>query len=168
MRRELFRIRRYTRRYDRRTDCFIVEPGDINPAAPAEVDEIKALFDCFFGAEHRGFIPVGMLKDKIVRQEVFVFKYEGKIIAVAIGRPGATLFNLFVHPAWRGKSLGKALLKYLNPKRVRVKYTIKDPTAFYEKCGYRFVEYAFPKSFWTRSGFHKKGSVPTIKIMEKQ
>jgi len=130
-----------------------------------EAEEIGALLDRFYRGY--GFIPKGMLQDKIQRKQVYVFRYKSRIIAVAIGRHKTVLWNLLVHPDYRGKGLGQALLKYLNPKRVRVKYTLKDPSQFYEKAGYRFVEYVVPKSFWTRTGFHKKGSELTIKIMEK-
>lgn len=52
-----------------------------------------------------------------------------------------TLYNLIVHPKYRGRKIGSILIEKLSPAIIRSKtdqYT-GDPTKFYEKLGYRVV-----------------------------
>lgn len=150
---------------------FTVEPGDVRPAVSSETDEVALLFDRFL--DGRGFIPKGIIRNLVDKQNyVYVVRYAGKIIAVAIGRRGGTLWNLLVHPDFRSKGLGEALVRFLDPEKIRVKWTAKrpvsDPTGFYEKLGYRFTEYVVPRNIWVAGKYRKTGDDATIKIMRKE
>lgn len=49
-----------------------------------------------------------------------------------------TLYNLIIHPKYRGREIGKTLIEKLKPKIIRSKtdQTTGDPTEFYKKMGY--------------------------------
>jgi GNAT superfamily N-acetyltransferase len=170
-RREHFQIRQFRRVYDRGLGRFLVQPGEITLMQPSEVDEVSRLFDRFL--DGRGFIPKGIIRNLATKKEgyIYILRHESEIVAVAVGRKGGTLWNLLVHPAWRRKGLGEAFIKFLSPDKIRVKCTAKrqisDPTGFYEKLGYRFVEYVVPRNVWAAGKYKKVGAEATITIMRK-
>lgn len=146
---------------------------DIVLATPDQLDEIVELFDKFL-TNGRGFIPRGIIQNLINKKRyVYVLEEKNKIVAVAIGRPGGTLWNLLVHPDFRRKGLGTAIVKFLNPRKIRVKWTgfknseTEDPTGFFEKFGYRSVEYDVPRNAWAGGKYQKSGSKETIEVMRK-
>jgi N-acetylglutamate synthase-like GNAT family acetyltransferase len=53
-----------------------------------------------------------------------------------------TLYNLIVHPKYRGRHIGGILIEKLKPKIIRSKtdQTTGDPTEFYKKIGYEVTE----------------------------
>ncbi len=60
------------------------------------------------------------------------------IIGVLFMSNSGSLWNLLVHPDYRGKGVGSELMKLAKPKTVRCKWNLStgDPTEFYEKLGY--------------------------------
>lgn len=136
-------------------------------ANEGDLDEIVELFDRFFKAY--AFIPRAILEVQIKKMQVYVIRVDGHIRAVAIGKRRQVLWNILVHPDFRGRGLGRRLVEYVAAKTVRVKCRdrrkrkgFSDPTEFYRRLGYRFVRFERPEGHWTR----KKG-LATIKIMEK-
>jgi len=67
-----------------------------------------------------------------------------------------TLYNLIVHPKYRGRHIGGILIEKLKPKIIRSKtdQATGDPTEFYKKMGYEIVKW-------------KQGRKRKINIMKK-
>lgn len=170
-RQEGSRVYQFRRIYINAQGKFTIESGDVRPALAGETDEVALLFDRFL--DGRGFIPKGIIHNLIDKQTyVYLIRYGGDIVAVAIGRRGGTLWNLLVHPDFRSKGLGEALVRFIDPEKIRVKWTAKrpisDPTGFYERLGYRFAEYVVPRNVWAAGKYRKTGDQATIKIMRKK
>jgi len=89
-----------------------------------------------------GFLPSGMIRDKIGRQQVIVAESDVGILGIAVTN-GETLWNLVVHKEHRNKGIGSKILKSIDPKFVRIKCSggFPNPTDFYEKNGYHKVEF---------------------------
>ena len=53
-----------------------------------------------------------------------------------------TLYNLIIHPKYRGRNIGGTLIEKLKPKIIRSKtdQATGDPTEFYKKMGYEVTE----------------------------
>lgn len=98
-----------------------------------------------------GFVPSGVIKDKVRRGNVIVAERNKKIVGVAVTN-GETIWNLVVHKEFRGQKIGSALVKHINPKYIRIKAKggLPNPTSFYIKNGYK------PIKFVQSSVTHKK------------
>jgi GNAT superfamily N-acetyltransferase len=113
----------------------------------ANIQEWKEIVEFFDTHLHNlyhdpGFVPSGLIRDKIQGGNVVVAEREKKIVGVAITN-GETLWNLVVHKEFRRKNIGSALLKGINPKYIRIKAKggFPDPTPFYVKNGYKPVKF---------------------------
>jgi len=73
-----------------------------------------------------------------VPSQVFLALDEEKIVGLVFMSNKNVLWNILVHPEYRGKDIGKELINMSNPQKIRCKWNMSsgDPTAFYEKLGY--------------------------------
>ena len=112
----------------------------IRLAIPGEWRSIVEFFDTHLHNMYHdpGFLPSGMIRDKIKRGNVVIAETEERILGVALTN-GKTLWNLVVHKKYRNRGVGTALLKSIDPKYVRIKNNggLPNPTDFYKKNGYR-------------------------------
>jgi len=147
----------------------------------AQLDDFESiikLIDGEFTKEGFGFVNREQVKTEIRKKRVMVADIEGTICGCRIGMD--TVWNIVVTKEHRGKGIGKALINYRRPSTIRVKNkpvghlskaqkdNFPDPTAFYEKLGYKFWGNAYPKNFWQRAGdkalFHYSGETAHIAI----
>jgi len=101
-----------------------------------------------------GFVDIYLRKDWLVRRnylwdtmhndETWVVFDGKKLVSWAtVGRKSRRgLWNLLVHPKYRGRRIGSVLVEALKPDYVRSKadQSTGDPTPFYEKLGYETVQ----------------------------
>jgi len=120
-------------------DEFVLRKADSR-----EWKEIVEFFDTHLHNLYHdpGFVPSSIIRDKVQRGNVVVVERKKKIVGVAITN-GETLWNLVVHKEFRRQDIGSTLLKYINPKYVRIKAKggLPDPTSFYAKNGYKPVKF---------------------------
>jgi N-acetylglutamate synthase-like GNAT family acetyltransferase len=112
----------------------------IEKATKKDIPEILAFVDIYLRNDwlvRRPYLISCMNRDAVymVRNE------EGRIVAWATCHEGR-LWNLLVHPKYRGCKIGKMLMEELKPTIIRSKsdQSTGDPTSFYEKMGYVVVE----------------------------
>ncbi len=122
----------------------------------------------------------------MLRGGVHVVELKGEIVAAAIGSEGGTLWNIMVDPKVRHRHLGSLLVEAVQPQRIRVKCRphdgisredkerFVDPTPFYEKLGYVFEGWDYPRQLYhgrARDSFRArikgKGEKRSVKIMRK-
>lgn len=97
-----------------------------------------------------GFVDIYLRRDWLLRRPYLVEKIKHKvsyiaeenekIVAWATCDKGR-LYNLLIHPAYRGFGIGAHFIKFLNPSIIRSKsdQSTGDPTKFYEKLGYKII-----------------------------
>jgi len=163
-------------------------PGKRITLEVAEISDfasVRWLFDTYSSGVY-GFVPDVRIKRHIREGAVHVVKIDGELAAAAIGKPGETLWNIMVVPEYRHLHLGTYLVSAVTPERIRVKCRphkgmsdkdrerFTDPTPFYERMGYVFESWDYPRSFYvgknplTGKGILKsKGEVRSVKIMRK-
>jgi GNAT superfamily N-acetyltransferase len=163
-------------------------PGKRVTLERAEISDfadVRWLFDTYSSGVY-GFVPDSRIKRHLKEGAVHVVKIDGELAAAAIGKPGETLWNIMVVPEYRHLHLGTYLVSAVTPERIRVKCRphqgmsekdrerFTDPTPFYERLGYVFESWDYPKSFYvgkdplTGKGILKsKGEVRSVKIMRK-
>jgi GNAT superfamily N-acetyltransferase len=80
-----------------------------------------------------------------------------QLIGLAITGHGTTLFNLYLDPFWRSQGIGTIVVSILQPEVIRSKSDSDagDPTAFYQRLGYKVIQ----------EGQGKNG---TIRVMQRQ
>lgn len=147
--------------------------------------EIVELFDTYSSGVY-GFVPHSRIKKHILEGAVHVVKIKGEIAAAAIGRPGETLWNIMVKPKYRHMHLGTVLVSAVTPERIRVKCRphkgmssedlakFTDPTPFYERMGYVFESWDYPKNFYRgkdqvtgKGKMVRVGDMRNVKIMRR-
>ena len=147
--------------------------------------DVVALFDAYSSGLY-GFVPHSRIKRHILEGACFVVKVKGELAAVAIGHPGQTLWNIMVKPEYRHMHLGTLLIGVAQPQRIRVKCRphkgmsdkdlahFTDPTPFYERMGYVFDGWDYPKNYYRgvdqATGKGKMihvGEMRNVKIMRK-
>jgi hypothetical protein len=147
--------------------------------------DIVALFDAYSSGLY-GFVPHGRIKRHILEGACFVVRVKGELAACAMGHPGQTLWNIMVKPEFRHMHLGTLLIGLAQPQRIRVKCRphkgmsdrdrekFTDPTPFYERMGYVFDGWDYPKNYFC--GVHQDtgkgkmihvGEMRNVKIMRK-
>lgn len=144
-----------------------------------------ALFDTYSSGVY-GFVPHSRIRRHIREGACWVVKVRGEVVAAAIGKPGETLWNIMVKPEFRHLHLGTLLIRATAPERIRVKCRphkgmsdkdrerFTDPTPFYERMGYVFESWDYPKNYYVgkdqstgKGVFHSVGEVRSVKIMRK-
>jgi len=134
----------------------------IRRADATDIDEILAFLD--EGLRRDYFLRRGILRCWITGDNgdgtwrrpgcVLLAEAEGETVGIAImSERSSRLFNLFVHPEWRGKGVGRKLLEACSPRTVRVKRDMSsgDPAGFYRRMGYIPEPYAEGYiQVWTR------------------
>lgn len=157
----------------------------VRKAEPKDFPEIRYLFDTHSSGIY-GFVPHARIKTEMNRGGVWVVEIKGEIVAAAIGKEDGTLWNLMVDPVHRHKHLGSLLIAAVQPEKIRVKCRphksmteserkrFVDPTRFYEKLGYVFESWDYPRQVFLSpaAGAFKgrvvgKGESRSIKIMRK-
>jgi GNAT superfamily N-acetyltransferase len=104
-------------------------PLDISPAVAADVPLILTLINEL--AEYEKLRHESVASKESIHKALFgpkphaeavIARYDGEAVAFALffhnfstflGKPGLYLEDLFVRPAYRGRAIGKSLLKYL-------------------------------------------------------
>jgi len=147
--------------------------------------ELADLFDTY-SSDVYGFVPHGRIKRHIREGACFVVRIQGELAAAAIGHPGETLWNIMVKPEYRHMHLGTLLIQAAQPQRIRVKCRphkgmsskdlekFTDPTPFYERMGYVFESWDYPKNFYVgkdqltgKGKLVRMGEARSVKIMRK-
>jgi len=121
--------------------------------------ELVSLFDTYSSGVY-GFVPHSRIRRHLREGAVHVVRIQGEIVAAAIGRPGETLWNIMVKPEYRHLHLGTHLVRAVQPQLIRVKCRphkgmsdkdlarFTDPTPFYERMGFVFDSWDYPKNFY--------------------
>lgn len=129
----------------------------VRKAEPKDFPEIRYLFDTYSSGVY-GFVPHARIKTQMDKGGLWVVEIKGEIAAAAIGKEGGTLWNLLVNPLYRHQHLGSLLMVTVQPEKIRVKCRphkgmsrsersrFVDPTPFYEKLGYVFERWDYPRS----------------------
>ena len=100
-----------------------------------------------------GFVDIFLRKSWFVRRK-YCFDHMSESCVVLDGdklvgwifidgkKVEKTLYNLIIHPKYRGRNIGRILIEKLQPKIIRSKtdQATGDPTEFYKKLGYEIVE----------------------------
>jgi GNAT superfamily N-acetyltransferase len=135
-------------------------PATPRPATPADLPAIVGLIRelaVFENLEHLVVVTPESLQPHLFGSkpaaEAVVAEVDGAVVAFALfftnfstflGQPGLYLEDLYVQPAFRGRGLGKALLKHLGALAVsrdcgRFEWSVLDwnenAIRFYEKMG---------------------------------
>lgn len=167
-----------------------------NPALPGKTitlergelqdfSEVRWIFDTYSSGVY-GFVPDVRIRREIEHGGVHLVRIDDEIAAVAIGKPGATLWNIMALPKYRHLHLGTLLIEVTKPEMIRVKCRphvdmsdedlkrFSDPTPFYERMGYVEVGWDYPKNFYLgknsgsgRGKFVVRGNMRNVKIMRR-
>jgi len=105
-----------------------------------------------------------------------------KVIGVRVGIN--KVYNLVVHPNYRGMGIGRQLIEVHSPYTIRVKATpvghlskeqienFTTPIGFYEAIGYEYDHSDYARNFWQKGKikafFHKIGEKKHIQIFRKK
>ena len=157
----------------------------VERAVPQDFAEVRWLFDTYSTGVY-GFVPDSRIRRHIKEGAVYVVRIQSEVAAAAIGRPGETLWNIMVKPEFRHLHLGTLLIEAVDPQVIRVKCRphkgmgkkeqerFTDPTPFYERLGYVFESWDYPKNFYrgrnpvTGKGLMiRVGDARNVKIMRK-
>ena len=111
----------------------------IRRATPHDLEALTFFCDTVLRRDY--FIRKGQLREMLegTRHQVFVGELDRVLVALAVvTRPGR-LVNALVHPAYRRLGIGRALLRVVAPREIRVKKDMHsgDPSAFYQRLGYQ-------------------------------
>lgn len=167
-----------------------------NPALPGKTitlergelrdfSEVRWIFDTYSSGVY-GFVPDGRIRRHLEDGQVHLVRIDEDIAAVAIGKPGETLWNIMALPKYRHLHLGTLLIEVTKPERIRVKCRphpgmsdedlerFSDPTPFYERMGYVEAGWDYPKNFYLgknsdtgRGKYVSRGSLRTVKLMRR-
>jgi len=151
-------------------------------ADPPMVKDIVKFIDSTFTKEGYGFVTSAQINTEVKHGAVWVAVDSGKIIGVRIGKN--RVYNLVVHPDYRGQGVGKALIEAHSPYTIRVKAipvgnlskeqkgTFVTPVGFYEAIGYEYDHSDYARNFWQKAKdkaiFHKIGKIKHIQIFRKK
>jgi len=105
-----------------------------------DIPKILAFTDIFLRRDYLVRKPELIVKIKI-GEMIGVFDKK-KLIAWGSMGKNKRLWNLLVHPKYRGKKIGENIVMKLKPDYIRSKMdqSTGDPTKFYEKIGYKIIQ----------------------------
>ena len=154
----------------------------IIPADQTMVRDIVKFVDSTFTKEGYGFVTSAQINTEVKRGSVWVAVLGGEIIGVRVGIN--RVYNLAVHPDYRGQGIGKQLIEVRPPDTIRVKAipvgnlskeqrdNFVTPVGFYESIGYEYDHSDYARNFWqrgkTKAVFHKIGKIKHIQIFRKK
>lgn len=106
-----------------------------------EIDAVKAIANKY--RNELGYVMYPKLREAAARRELIVATHKTRVVGFVnfhARRDGIqTVYEIAVHPEWRGRNIGKALLAAV-PTPVRLKCTVDNSAnAFYEAQGFCFV-----------------------------
>lgn len=148
---------------------------EIKKATLCQLENVINGLDSILSKEGFGFVNKMQIKTEIARGTVFIAYLDNKEVGFRIGKN--RLWNIAVHPKYRGMGIGKALLLYYKPAIIRVKNKpighlskqqrndFTDPTPFYEAMGYKKITEDYGRNFW--AGGNKK-NIEQKRIFSKQ
>ena len=151
-------------------------------ADPPMVKDIVKFIDSTFTKEGYGFVTSAQINTETKRGAVWVAVNYGHIIGVRIGLN--RVYNLAVHPDYRGQGIGRQLIEIHPPDTIRVKAipighlskeqtkNFTTPVGFYDAIGYEYAYSDYARNFWQRGKakafFHKIGKIKHILIFKKK
>ena len=143
----------------------------IRKAAVGESKRISDFIDKYFTPIGFGFVTDAQTKSEVLRGAVWIAIDKNEIIGVRVGKK--RVYNLCVHPEYRGQGVGRELINCFPPDTIRVKAypsdklskkqktEFKSPEEFYKALGYEFSHKSHAKNFWQngngKANFHKTG-----------
>lgn len=143
----------------------------IRKAAMGESKRISDFIDKYFTTEGFGFVTDAQTRTEISRSAVWVAIDNNEIVGVRVGIN--RVYNLCVHPDYRGAGVGRELIHVHPPDTIRVKSepvghlskaqieNFKSPEGFYKALGYELSHIDVAKNFYQRgsekANFHKEG-----------
>ena len=155
---------------------------EIIKAEPEMVKDIVRFIDSTFTKEGYGFVTSAQINTETKRGAVWVAIKDGIIIGVRVGIN--RVYNLVVHPDYRGQGIGKQLVEVRPPDTIRVKAipvghmskaqkaNFTTPVGFYEAIGYEYDHSDYARNFWQRGKvtalFHKVGKIKHIQIFKRR
>lgn len=111
----------------------------VRPALPSDAVPLSFFFDTVLRRDY--FLRRGQLREMLggPHHRVWVAEIDGILVGVAITTRGTRLVNAIVHPAYRGLSIGRALVQATGATEVRVKLDMStgDPRGFYRQLGFQ-------------------------------
>lgn len=143
---------------------------EIRKAKISEMKSVVFFIDNTFTKEGFGFVTSAQIETEIWRGAVWVALNQKNIIGVRTGKN--TVYNLAVHPEYRNQGIGKALIEIYHADTIRVKAipvghlskeqktNFKSPRKFYEKIGYIFSHFSWPKNIWAGEKAGKRIFIP--------
>ena len=163
---------------DNQTDYHIV----IQKADFKEKKAIVQFIDGTFTKEGYGFVSSAQIDTEIRKGRVFLAKDGDKICGVRVGIN--RVYNLVVHPEYRGCGIGRMLIEVHPPETIRVKAqpignlskeqikNFKTPRGFYEKLGFIFSHLDYAKNFFQKASvkavYHKQGGKKHIEVYKNK
>lgn len=120
------------------------------------------------GAVDDCFISPSQHKKYITRYRTLLGFYGTKLVSWAVVEPSGTLIHMLVDGSFRGKGIGRQMMKLLQPKFVRSKsnQSTGNPIGFYERLGYRKVATEQSRSRLDIDVIRPKRK-PNIDVLEK-
>ena len=151
-------------------------------ADPTMVKDIVKFIDSTFTKEGYGFVTSAQINTEVKRGAVWVAIMNNEIVGVRAGKN--RVYNLAVHPNYRGKGIGRQLIEVHPPDTIRVKTipvghlseeqrdNFVTPVGFYDAIGYEYDHSDYARNFWqrgkTKAFFHKIGKIKHIQIFRKK
>ncbi len=151
-------------------------------ADPPMVKDIVKFIDSTFTKEGYGFVTSAQINTETKRRAVWIALDGDKIIGVRVGIN--RVYNLAVHPDYRGKGIGRQLIEVHPPDTIRVKaipvgHLSKEqqdnfvtPVGFYDAIGYEYDHSDYARNFWQKGKvkaiFHRIGKIKHIQIFRKK
>jgi len=108
-------------------------------ATKADFARILAFVDIFLRRDY--LVRRAELERKLEVGTMLIVMDAEKLVSWAVMGKNESLWNLLVHPKYRGRHIGQTIVERFRPLIIRSKsdQSTGDPTPFYRKLGYRIV-----------------------------